>query len=204
MTRIGLILAGGESHRFGEPKPLALFEGRPMVRWVFDALAERCDGMLVSIGARDDPAPFEAAVPGARIVRDRRVGRGPIEGLHQGLALAQGELVFVAPSDAPLLQPALYDALLAMLDDREVAAPRPAIMDPIRAIYRRSAALRVLQGETVASPSALVDRLDAVFLEGEPLRRADPRLLSFVDVNRRQDFKVARRLALPTAVRHKY
>ncbi len=204
MTYTGLILAGGESRRFGGPKPLAVFEGRPMVRWIFEALAARCEDMVVSIGARDEAAPFEAAVPDARVVRDLRGGRGPMEGLHQGLLSARGELVFVAPSDAPLLQPALYDGLLAILGDREVAVPRPAVMDPIRAIYRRDAAVRALQGDPVASPSALVDRLDAAFLEGEDLRQADPGLLSFVDVNRHEDFETARRLARPASVRHRY
>ncbi len=204
MTRTGLILAGGESHRFGEPKPLAVLEGRSLIRWVFDALVSRCNDLVVSIGVRDDPARFEAAVPGARVIRDGRDDRGPIEGLRQGLTSARGQLVFVAPSDAPLLQPALYDALLAILGDHEAAVPKPGVLDPVRAIYRRDAALRVLQGDGVVSPSALADRLDAVLLEGDALRRADPRMVSFVDVNRREDLEEARRLAMPATVRHRY
>lgn len=199
MTRTGLILAGGSSRRFGEPKPLARFEGRPMLRWVADALASRCDEILLSIRATDEAWPFQEAVPAARVVRDATGDRGPIEGLERGFAAARGEVVLVAPCDAPLLRPALYGGLLASLGAHEAAVPRHEAMDPVRAVYRREAALRALRDPGIVSPSALVDHLDAVFLEGDALRAVDPGLASFMDVNRPEDLEPARRLARPGA-----
>lgn len=193
MSRTALILAGGESRRFGGRKPLAPFEGRPLVRWVADALADLCDELLVSIGTGDDALPYLEAVPAARVVRDARGERGPIEGFLQGFRAARGDPVFVAPADAPLLRSGLYRALLARLGDHDAAVPRHSAMDPVRAVYRRSPVLRSL-AEDVASPSALVDRLDAVFLQGPDLRAADPALASFVDVNRTEDLAAARGL----------
>lgn len=195
MRRTGLVLAGGASRRFGEAKALASFGGTPMVRRVCQALATRCDEVLVSVGADADLRRFEAAAPRTRTVRDVRNERGPIEGFRQGFAAARGQLVLVAPSDAPLLQPALYDGLLSLLDEHEAALPRHEAMDPVRAVYRREAVLRVLQDGDIGSPSALVDRLDAVFLEGEALRAVDPLRLSFLDVNRREDLEEALRMA---------
>ena len=195
MTRTGLILAGGSARRFGGPKSLATFEGRPMVRWVADVLASRCDEILLSVRASEEARPFEEAVPGARIVRDAAGDRGPIEGLERGFAAAHGDVVLVAPCDAPLLRVALYDRLLALLGSHEAAVPWHEAMDPVRAVYRRQAALAALGGSGVVSPSALVDRLDAVFLPGEALRSVDPGLASFVDVNRREDLEPARRHA---------
>jgi molybdopterin-guanine dinucleotide biosynthesis protein A len=177
--------------RFGGSKPLALFRGRPMVQWVGEALAPRCDELILSIGATDDPSRYRGAVPKARVVRDARSDRGPIEGMRGGFAAARGEFVLVAPADAPLLRPALYDGLLTILGGHEAAVPRHAAMDPVRAVYRRDAAVRVLADERIASPSALVDRLDAVFLEGDALRAVDPALASFIDVNRREGLEEA-------------
>lgn len=194
MNRTGLILAGGTSVRFGEQKPLAVLDGRPLVRWVGDALASRCDELVVSIGVRDDPDRFKEAVPGARIAQDARSQRGPIEGFLRGFDAARGNLVLVAPGDAPLLQASLYDGLLAILGNHDVAVPRHAVMDPIRAVYRRDAVLRGL-ARGPRSPSALIDRLDAVYLEGDALRVADPTFASFVDVNRREDLEQAHRVA---------
>ncbi len=200
MTRTGLVLAGGASRRFGAVKPFALFRGRPMVRWVGEALEGLCDEILVSIGAGDDPRGFREAVPGARLVADVRTDRGPIEGLRQGFAAARGDLVLVAPSDAPLLRPALYTGLLGLLGDHEAAVPRHRALDPIRAVYRRRAALRELGEHELPSPSALVDRLDTVFLDGEALRAVDPSFASFADVNRPGDLAEADRLASEAAV----
>jgi molybdopterin-guanine dinucleotide biosynthesis protein A len=153
----------------------------------------------VSIGVRDVSARFRVAVPEARIVRDRHGNRGPIEGLRRGTSVARGDVVLVAPADAPLLQPALYVALLRVLGDHDAAVSRPSVFDPLRAVYRRGAVLRALRasGDAVGSPSALVDRLDAVFLEGAALRDADPTLSSFIDVNRREDLEHALRVATP-------
>ncbi len=201
-TRIsGLILAGGASSRFGEPKPLATLHGRPLVAWVASALSPHCDELLISVGIHDDEDAFRQAVPRARLVRDARDECGPIEGIRRGCLAAHGPVVLVAPSDAPFLCPSLHRALLGLLRDHDASIPRPAVMDPARAVYRRGAVLQVLrqEGDSVGSPSALVDRLDATFLEGEPLRRADPASASFIDVNRREDLERAVRAKLPVA-----
>lgn len=186
----GLILAGGVSIRFGERKPLATLVGRPLVHWVACALRCLTPDLVVSIGVRDDPSAFHEAVPAARLVRDMAEDRGPVEGLRRGAEAAAGDRIFVAPGDAPLLRPELYVALVGILEDHEAAVPRLDVFDPVRAVYRRDAILRVLcEDPTVGSPAALVDRLDAVFLEGEALRRADPALASFIDINRKEDLE---------------
>lgn len=185
----GLILAGGASSRFGPTKALALFHGRPLIHWVASALEPSCGEILLSIGARAEAAPFQCALPGAELVRDAHGDRGPIEGLGRGFLAAKAPVVLVAPCDAPLLRPSLYSALLGILRDHEAAVPRWEAMDPVRAVYRRDAVVRALarDADSVGSPSALVDRLDAVFLEGDALLRADPTRASFIDVNRGQD-----------------
>ncbi len=193
MRRTGLVLAGGGSRRFGEAKALVPFDGKPMVERVCEVLATRCDEVLVSVAADADARMFEAVTAGAKVVRDVQHDHGPIEGFREGFTVAQGELVFVAPSDAPLLRPELYDGLHSLLGDHEAAVPRHDALDPVRALYRRDAVLRVLREDGVRSPSALVDRLDAVFLEGELLRSVDPSRVSFLDVNRREDLETARR-----------
>lgn len=189
----GLILAGGRSSRFGEPKPLATLHGRSLVSWVALAIAPFCGELLVSIGAQADATGFRRAVPGARLVRDIQSDRGPIEGFSRGFRAAGRPIVLVVPSDAPLLRPSLLRALCRALGDHDAAVPRPGVMDPVRAVYRREAVLATIDAhsDVVRSPSSLVDRLDAVFLEGEDLTRADPIRASFIDVNRREDLALA-------------
>lgn len=183
----GLILAGGESARFGKPKALVPFRGRPMVRWVADALSPRSEELFVSVGTSDQADMLRAILPGAEFVCDVRPGRGPIEGFFRGFEAAQGDVVLVAPCDAPLLRRELYDLLIEALGRHDAAVPRLDVIDPIRAVYRREAVLRVLAMEEPASPSSLVDSLQAIFLGPNALRSADPSLSSFLDVNREAD-----------------
>ena len=193
----GLILAGGTSSRFRGTKALALLRGRPLVRWVGDALKPFCGELIVSIGVKDEAGRFREALPEALLIQDQRGDRGPIEGLHRGCAAARGDIVLVAPSDAPLLRPALYEGLLSILRDHDAAAPRIDVLDPVRAVYRRQAVLRILkeEGNRIRSPSGLVDRLDTALLQGAALIHADPTLASFIDVNRRSDLEKALRAA---------
>lgn len=193
--RSGLILAGGLSSRFGAPKAFAPFRGRPMIRWVADALASRCDEILVSVRYREEAERFRTVLPEARVAVDVHHDRGPIEGMARGLDAARGDLVLVAPCDAPLLRPALYDLLLESLAYREAAVPRPRVLDPVRAVYRRDAALRTLAERAPDSPASLAAALWPVILDEEALRVADPELVSFVDVNRREDLREAARRA---------
>lgn len=161
-----------------------------MIRRVADVLARRCGEIVVSVGTSESEARIREVVPEALVIRDARRGRGPIEGFARGFVAASGEVMLVAPCDAPLLKAELYDLLLEWLGPHEAAVPRLEAMDPVRAVYRRDAVTRVLAGDPeVPSPSALVDRLDAVFLGTESLRKADPKLRSFLDVNRSEDLE---------------
>ena len=197
-----LILAGGQASRLGRVKALVAFEGTPMVRRIHDALAPLATEMLVSVA---DARTAEAIRPGlpssVRFVIDRRRALGPIEGIARGTEAARGERLLVAPCDAPLLRTDLYRLLLGSLGGHDAAVPRIEVFDPVRAIYRRRSVLRILEREDdpPVSPSALVDRLDPVFLDAPRLRSVDPRLDSFLDVNTEADLAEAlRRNPTPT------
>jgi molybdopterin-guanine dinucleotide biosynthesis protein A len=197
-VRSGLILAGGASRRFGSPKAFARFDGQPMIARVADVLQAFVDEILVSVADESQGAAARSALGAIRtsagpskprIVVDARRGRGPIEGLSRGLHAARGDTVLLAPCDAPLLAPGLYDVLLAALADFDAAVPRLDAIDPVRAVYRRAPAVDVLdrEGDRVESPSGLVDRLRVAFVDEGDLRRADPHLRSFLDVNVPED-----------------
>ncbi|HEX9340792.1 MAG TPA: molybdenum cofactor guanylyltransferase [Thermoplasmata archaeon] len=195
-----LILAGGESARFGRPKALVDVGGKPMVSRVFDAVQPLAGEVIVAVADAGMAAAMKPTVPLVKFAVDRRRGVGPIEGLARGFSVALGDRVLVAPCDAPLLRAEMYRLLLTDLGDHDVAVPRLDVLDPVRAVYRKTAVLRILAKATepVPSPSALVDRLDAVFVSEERLRSVDPRLDSFLDVNTHADLDQAlRRMKTP-------
>ncbi|MGI0149811.1 MAG: molybdenum cofactor guanylyltransferase [Thermoplasmata archaeon] len=195
-----LILAGGVSKRFGQPKALIEMAGRPLIVHVAAAIASLANETIISVA---DPALEErirSILPRAVFARDVRPGRGPIEGFHRGFRAATGELLLVAPCDAPFLEPQLYRLLLDVLREHDAAVPEFEVFDPVRAVYRRAPVLEVFASSpNIASPSALVDRLECVFVGPDRIRAVDPDLASFLDVNTHADLDEAlRRIGSPT------
>ncbi|MCI4371160.1 MAG: molybdenum cofactor guanylyltransferase [Thermoplasmata archaeon] len=184
-----LILAGGVSSRFGRPKAFVDVAGKPMIRHVIDGITSLTDDVVISVADTKTAQSMQGLSGGAKVVVDRRTGLGPIEGFVRGVEAAGGQRVLVAPCDAPLIRPSLYRLLLRHLGAHEAAVPRFDVIDPVRAVYVRSAVRRVLADAEglPKSPSALVDRLDAMFVGEDELRTVDPRLDSFVDVNTEGD-----------------
>ena len=186
-----LVLAGGQSIRFGTPKALVDVAGKPMVARVADAVASLVGEIVVSVAEARDADFLRPILPRAKFAVDRRRSVGPIEGMTRGFQVARGERVLVAPCDAPLLRPDLYRLLIKSLGAHDAAVPQVGVFDPIRAVYRRREVRRRLADTTVSlpSPSSLVDRLDAIFVREDSLRSVDPRLDSFLDVNREEDLR---------------
>ena len=184
-----LVLAGGESRRFGRPKAFIEVAGRPMVRRVVDELAPLADELVVSVANAEMVDRLRPILPEAQFARDRNPGRGPIEGFAQGFEMARGDMVLVAPCDAPLIRAGLYRLLRESVRDHDAAVPRFDVLDPMRGVYRTSAVVRLLvtAQESIPSPSALVDRLATVFVGQDEIRTVDPDLSSFSDVNTRED-----------------
>jgi molybdopterin-guanine dinucleotide biosynthesis protein A len=168
-----------------------------MIRRVVEAMAPLAGELLVSVADETAAEAMRSVIPGVTFVSDRRRGIGPVEGLRRGAEVAHGDRLLVAPCDAPLLRTDLFRLLREVLGNHQAAVPRLEVFDPVRAVYRTSAVRGLLakQEGGPPSPSAVVDRLDAVFVETEQLRSVDPRLDSFFDVNTSGDLdEVVRRM----------
>lgn len=160
-----------------------------MVRRVVDELAPLADELVVSVANAEMADRLRPILSEAQFARDRHPGRGPIEGFARGFEMAHGDMVLVAPCDAPLIRASLYRLLRESVQDHDAAVPRFDVLDPMRGVYRRSSVLRllVIAQESIPSPSALVDRLATVFIGQDEIRTVDPDLSSFLDVNTQED-----------------
>lgn len=79
---LGVVLAGGQSTRFGSDKALAELGGRTLLARAFDTLSGFCE--LVVIAGRDTG-------PGHLIPDWPRPGMGPLAGIAAGLHLARDD-----------------------------------------------------------------------------------------------------------------
>jgi len=203
----GIVLAGGRSERMGRDKAWVDLAGRPLVRWVLDALLQTTD--LQMIVAREVGRLESLAVP---VVIDRFEVRGPLTGIHAGLKAAETDLCVVVACDLPLVRPELLKMLAEYIGLSHAVVPyvgearlptpfpseplRDAGLQPLLAGYRRACLdplEELLRKGPFPSP-ALVSMLEARILKPDEWRRVDPDGRSFVNVNTPEDVDFAARL----------
>ena len=189
-----LILAGGQSSRFGSDKALAIFRGESLLaRAVRTACAEFAQVAVVS----KEPQRYAALVAEveslpAALVADGNDSATPLAGLVAGLGWCPAEVAFAFAVDMPFaVDEPLLDALEAALSsgDHDAAAPRRAgQLEPLCALYRRKPALEA--GRTLlvknAGPSALLRALRTAVVDW-------PDETPFLDADTRADLEALER-----------
>lgn len=186
----GIILAGGASRRFGEPKALADWNGRPMIETVRAALDGRVGETLVV--AKDlEPLRFLERL-GARLVADRFSGRHALGGVFSGLLEAAGTHAFVCACDMPLLSPEVVTGLWRRRGAWQAVVPVwRGVPQVLCSLVRRDAAealgRRIEEGRLGVNDG--FGALSTLRVDGAEL---DPTGRSFFDIDTREDFRAAR------------
>jgi len=167
-NRAGVVLAGGAGERFGDvEKPLAEFEGEPMLRHVVDAVAAVTDQVVVN--CRDDQREaFAAALQDDDVTYavDPEPDLGPVAGLGTALDEVSAPVVVVVACDMPAVDPGFLRYLFERLGGNDAAVPGlpDDRLQPAQAVYR-TAPLREAAAESLAagvgSLHDVVDRLQA-------------------------------------------
>jgi molybdenum cofactor guanylyltransferase len=127
-------------------------------------------------------------------------GCGSLGGLYTGLAGATRERIFAAACDMPFLNAAVISHLVALSAASDIVMPELATgLQPMHAVYAKTCLLhfrrmidaRQFTIQEVARNEHLTIRL----VPEDDLRRIDPRLLSFLNLNTPADLEFARKLA---------
>jgi molybdopterin-guanine dinucleotide biosynthesis protein A len=185
----GVILAGGLGSRIGGDKAGRLLAGRPLVQWVVDALQQVCDDIVVTVAPDQEPPVIRSRVPAIACV-DLLPARGPLSGIYTGLASSPSGVVLTAPCDAPFIEPALLELLLAQRNGWDAVIPQAGgKLQTVIGVYARScmpALIDALNGDD-HSVTAFLSRIQARIVTEAEVRRVDPGLRSLFNVNRIAD-----------------
>ncbi|NBC16337.1 MAG: NTP transferase domain-containing protein, partial [Bacteroidetes bacterium] len=150
----GLILAGGQSTRFGMDKARFVIDGAPMIRHVYDVVYPFCSEVLVSVAEAGAAYPLPGSV---RYVTDQRENAGPLAGLEAGLLATSTPWLLVVACDLPFVTPGLLKRLLSHRTPTAKAVV-PTTPDgrihPLCAIYHRRL-LPIVQAHLDAGQRAL-------------------------------------------------
>ena len=191
------IQAGGESSRMGEDKALKAFLGRPLIERVVKRLSSIADEMIVTTNRPDDYAFLNLP-----LFADLKPGRGALGGLYTAIASARQPLVAVVACDMPFASATLLEAESTLLLEKEVDVVIPRSEDgyePLHAVYRRETCLRAIEAAIDADQWRLIAWFPQVrvhTLTAAEVKRYDLLGLAFWNVNTREEFAEAERIAI--------
>lgn len=176
----GVVLAGGASSRFtGEPKGLVPFRGRAMVLCVADVLAKVCERVAIEAPPH---AGYEALGLPLIHAAPAHAGKGPLAGIATGLVAApQGSRVVFAPCDMPLLDQAVYRALIR--EDGSAYAVSPHGAEALVAVLERA----LLEPLLATLAAGKIPRTDAALVAVGARSVAFADVAPFANVNTPED-----------------
>ena len=195
-----LILAGGRGERLGERKPLLTLGGRSLISYVLEAAMEFSDEVYV-VADEEDLSLLRGRLPvQVKVVGDITPRRGPLLGIYSGLRALGSEYSVVLPCDSPFIRIEVMRYLIGKAEGFDAAVPLwpNGYIEPLHSVYRVRAALRAAEealGEGELRVRGMVERLGRVeYVPVEELKRFDPRLLTFFNVNSPADLRAAESL----------
>lgn len=187
-----VILAGGFGRRLGRDKASCPLDGRPLLHWTATAAAGAADEIIV-VRRPDQELPRSPGLDW-REAADQRHDRGPLAGLEAALAIARNDLAVLLACDMPLLREAVLRAVADAAVGVDVAMPLVGGKEqPLLAAYRRGVLplAKQLLDDGEGRLRALLPLVRHRLIGEDALRRADPDLASFTNVNHPADLERA-------------
>src|SRR5690606_21802226 len=192
MRTVGVVLAGGESRRFGSPKAFAMIEGEYFYERSYRLLAEQCDDVIIV--TREELLPKFPI--GKKVITDcaEVKGNGPLSGIYTAMQEEAADRYVVLPCDMPFLTVTAIQKLLAAAISEAVYSIRlDDDYHPLVSIWPQAVQMYIKQALKLKQFSVmkLLQRMDVVWLNGEVLFDNAPLILQ--NINNREQMKEVNR-----------
>jgi len=192
----GVLLAGGRSRRMGTDKRFLAVGEKTLIERALEVYEHLFREILVVVA---QPTP-ELATLEHRVLVDMIPDCGSLGGLYTGLSGATRQRIFAAACDMPFLNSEVISHLVALSAASDIVMPKLATgLQPMHAVYAKTCLPHVRRmidaGQFTIQEVARNERLKVRLVPEDDLRRIDPRLLSFFNLNTPADLEFARKLA---------
>lgn len=190
-----IILAGGKSERMQQDKALLSLDGMTFLEHIVTSMLALTNDIIVVVDIEN-----KYSLPYGSMVVDVFPDSGPVGGIITGLMSAGQGTHYVVPCDMPAINTnllhVLYQAAISPLD--AVVAEIEGEAQPLCAVYRSTAMpklLSYLESGKRSARGALATLHVRRIGEGV-LRRLDPDLASFNNINTPEEFALLQERAL--------
>lgn len=184
----GVILAGGMSSRFGQNKAFIEIGGKRLIERQIDLLGGLCREVIIVCKNTNEFSGFTCSV-----VRDIVDYPSPLSGIYTGLKVAIYKSSFVLACDMPFVNKGLVEYIISFAEDFDVVVPYPSgDYEPLHAIYSKNC-IPYIEDMFKKNQFRIFDFYSRVRLKEiteDEIRRFDPNMLSFTNVNTRTDLEM--------------
>ncbi|GKU84537.1 molybdenum cofactor guanylyltransferase [Niallia sp. NCCP-28] len=182
---VGIILAGGQSKRYGEPKAFALKRGKYFYQYALHAL-QQCIEQTIIIAHPTLIKKFSSLEKAVVIEDDKRYrGFGPMAGLFSAMEAEEAVWYIVLPIDTPFITPSTINKLLAAAEEGyEAIIPLIDGRDqPLIAMYHQKTKTKIeeLLKKKNLSMHGLLQQISVKYVEGLDERE-------FININKKSDY----------------
>jgi len=187
------ILAGGQSRRMGADKSFILLDGRPIFEHVLTCVRELELPTLLVTNSPEKYTPYHLPM-----AADILPGQGSLGGLYTAIWSSATEFTLCVACDMPFLNGPLLRHLLDLCSiEWDVIVPRiRGYPEAMHAIYGKGCLnpIRNNISQGNLKVSGFFDQVKVCYVEEDEIRRFDPALRSFINVNTPADLAAARDL----------
>ena len=183
-----IILAGGKSSRIGSDQDKAILKlnGKRLIDIVISKLKHIVGDNIIIVGPPEKYPSYKQVVP------DLFNQRGLLVGLYSGLKSSASRYNLVVGCDMPFLKVELLQYMRDKMDSNDIIIPRYAksYIEPLCAIYSKDC-LSVMERNIEAgilSIRRIFPYLKVKYIEEKEIKRVDPELNSFFNINFKEDF----------------
>lgn len=185
MKIAGVVLAGGQSSRYGQPKMFELFADRPLYKHSLIALQKnRLQPLIIATNASLQSKFVEENI---EWIIEKQPHQGPLFALQNIMTcFPDVEWFFVVASDMPFINADFVQTMLTFVDDRfdAIVPKQDARLQPLAALYRRSALpiTNQLVQQNKRNMKVLLEQLQVRYI---PFELEDS---TFININTQQDW----------------
>lgn len=181
------IQAGGQSSRMGRDKSFVLYEERPMIEIVIEAVQGLGSELLII--ANNPSAYAHLNLP---VYPDIFANQGPLGGIHTAIARAKNPHILIVACDMPRLNRALLAHMLEIRKTADVIIPRwDKYPEPLHAVYSKACLgpiVERIEAEQLKITGFFKD-VSLRFVDRAEIEKFDPQGLSFTNVNTPEELK---------------
>jgi molybdenum cofactor guanylyltransferase len=157
-----IILSGGKSSRMGTNKALLEINQRPNIERIASQLKRNFDELIL---VTNDPEAYQFL--DLATVSDRYPGKGPLAGIHAGLAASKSEINLIVACDMPFISTELaldlvnqignYDAVIPVINGKQ---------HPLFSVFKKKTIVKIEESikNNCLKMQSLVNHLDVLYI----------------------------------------